>query len=180
MDTIRTHGLSYALAWGIWSCMIPKAGLFLWHLKWWKQSTKDRLNGLLCGNFDENIDHLFYACNYLWWLVENCLKVASRRVADKRNLMETTTLINNLITKSQVWGLHWTLLASLSWLIWHERVTVGWSKINSHLWNKLNPQAMHSHGRCGLNETCFKKKHRLSRQDSTSQHWDATITVLTD
>lgn len=76
---------------------------------------------LLCGNAGKIIDHLFFACGFTKWIFDKCYQATGGLVTIAGDLFYLTRQIGKLTHKLKFWGLHWTLIVSLSWSILGKR-----------------------------------------------------------
>lgn len=74
----------------------------------------------LCSREVESITHLFYQCHYSMRILDQVLLEIGGFFNTKANFIENAIEVEKLMAKSKVWGLHWTLMASVSWIVWKE------------------------------------------------------------
>lgn len=161
----------------------------LWRARLGKLPTLDRINRrgantagqcLLCDQGQESRawGHLFYQCAYSKWILSEALNAAGGLIDENASeLKEILEQVEGRITKeSRSWGLHWTILAIVTWRIWREhnqRLKKGTRRPKESIVREyINTTEL------GKRESKFRKVYRTAKELLAMNQWDALILLL--
>lgn len=79
--------------------------------------------GVACSVVNESIEHIFYQCDYAMWILKGAMEVMGEIIEPRLDATIETFAdqLESIGPKTPAWGHVWTLLAILSWSVWHER-----------------------------------------------------------
>lgn len=77
----------------------------------------------LCDQGQESIDHLFFNCDYLKWVLREAMEASRSLVkTDMINSFEDAARELNKVTPgSPAWGLQWNMLGIVLFQIWNQQ-----------------------------------------------------------
>lgn len=127
---------------------------------------------LLCNQEQETIDHLFFKCEYLKWVIKEVMEASGAlvRMETMGSLENAARELGKITEGLLVWDLQWSMLGIALFHIWkqrnHRRMQ-GKSDTRQHVLRQCTEMTG-----IGFDERRFKRKCKTANEERVLFQWD--------